>query len=204
MRKRWTAQKRSHPILELGDSSKGDDSVLPLDDEPADERVETIEAADSPSLESISEHFEWAVVQPTPKAGFKNLPKRQKFDIIDLEDEADVASQDATPIGGFACFDKNSFQVNSFVAKISMVFKQAWEKGKMNKLFGKWLDFGRTVPPVDVIGRHGWTVVIKIHQFLEDEVKDIIDRVFVGHLLHLLYVRGRWSDLAAVQNGEID
>ena len=35
-------------------------------------------------------------------------------------------------------------------------------------------------------------------------MKDIIDRVFVGHLLHLLYVRGSWSDLAAVQNGEID
>lgn len=82
------------------------------------------------------------------------FPKRQKFDIIDLEDEADVASQDATPIKDFACFDKNSFQVNSFAAKISMVFKQAWEKGKMNKLFGKRLDFGRTVPPVDVIGRH--------------------------------------------------
>ena len=31
-----------------------------------------------------------------------------------------------------------------------------------------------------------------------------MDRVFAGHMLHLLYVRGRWSDLAAVQHGEVD
>ena len=46
--------------------------------------------------------------------------------------------------------------------------------------------------------------IIAIHRFLEDETKDVVDRVFAGHLLHLLYVRGRWSDLAAVQHGEID
>ena len=46
--------------------------------------------------------------------------------------------------------------------------------------------------------------IIAIHRFLEDETKDVVDRVFAGHLLHLLYVRGRWSDLAAVQHGEVD
>lgn len=46
--------------------------------------------------------------------------------------------------------------------------------------------------------------VIAIHRFLQDETKDLVDRVFAGHMLHLLYVRGRWSDLAAVQHGEVD
>ena len=51
-----------------------------------------------------------------------------------------------------------------------------------------------------------WTVneVIRLHNFLEDSGQNLVDRIVTGHLLHLLYVRARWSDLFAVRNGMVD
>ena len=46
--------------------------------------------------------------------------------------------------------------------------------------------------------------VLQLHAFLESDDRNLIDRVMVGHLLHLLYVRARWSDLFAVRNGMVD
>ena len=46
--------------------------------------------------------------------------------------------------------------------------------------------------------------VMQLHDFLESDDAHLIDRVMVGHLLHLLYVRARWSDLHAVRNGVVD
>ena len=46
--------------------------------------------------------------------------------------------------------------------------------------------------------------VKRMHQLLLDESAHIIDRVFVGHCLHLMYGRCRWSDMLAVQNAFVD
>eukprot|EP00434_Breviolum_minutum_P030988 symbB.v1.2.027406.t1/scaffold2802.1/size122644/2 len=46
--------------------------------------------------------------------------------------------------------------------------------------------------------------VKRMHQLLFDESAHIIDRVFVGHCLHLMYGRCRWSDMLAVQNAFVD
>ena len=46
--------------------------------------------------------------------------------------------------------------------------------------------------------------VIRLHNFLEDSGQNLVDRIVTGHLLHLLYVRARWSDLFAVRNGMVD
>ena len=46
--------------------------------------------------------------------------------------------------------------------------------------------------------------VLQLHAFLESDDRNLIDKVMVGHLLHLLYVRARWSDLFAVRNGMVD
>lgn len=46
--------------------------------------------------------------------------------------------------------------------------------------------------------------ILKLHSFLEDTTKNIVDRVMAGHLLHMLYVRARWSDLLSVRNAAID
>ena len=43
-----------------------------------------------------------------------------------------------------------------------------------------------------------------LHQFLENSQNNTIDRVIAGHLLHMLYVRARWSDLMAVRNAMVD
>ena len=48
------------------------------------------------------------------------------------------------------------------------------------------------------------TEVKKLHQVLEDVEGHIIDRLFCGHALHLLYGRARWSDLLAVQHVFLD
>jgi len=45
---------------------------------------------------------------------------------------------------------------------------------------------------------------MKLHKFLEDPLNNVIDRVIAGHLLHMLYVRARWSDLLAVRNAMVD
>ena len=46
--------------------------------------------------------------------------------------------------------------------------------------------------------------VKKLHAFMECDTHHLIDRVVSGHLLHMLYVRARWSDLLAVKNAFID
>ena len=46
--------------------------------------------------------------------------------------------------------------------------------------------------------------ILKLHSFLEDTTKNVVDRVMAGHLLHMLYVRARWSDLLSVRNAAID
>ena len=43
-----------------------------------------------------------------------------------------------------------------------------------------------------------------LHQLLGDSNRNIGDRVFAGHFLHLLYSRSRWSDLCFVRDWEID
>ena len=37
--------------------------------------------------------------------------------------------------------------------------------------------------------------VKQLHAGLEDDRLDLVDRIFCGHMLHLLYSRSRWSDL---------
>lgn len=46
--------------------------------------------------------------------------------------------------------------------------------------------------------------VLALHRFLEDEAQDLSDRIVVGHFLHLLYSRSRWSDLRNVLNFFMD
>ena len=46
--------------------------------------------------------------------------------------------------------------------------------------------------------------VKRIHAFMDSEANNLTDRVIAGHLLHMLYVRARWSDLLAVQQAFID
>ena len=46
--------------------------------------------------------------------------------------------------------------------------------------------------------------VLRLHSFLESSEHHLVDRIIVGHLLHLLYVRARWSDLFQVRNGIVD
>ncbi len=46
--------------------------------------------------------------------------------------------------------------------------------------------------------------VLRIHQFLDNVHNNPIDRVMAGHLLHMLYVRARWSDLLSVKNAMVD
>ena len=48
------------------------------------------------------------------------------------------------------------------------------------------------------------TEVKRLHQVLHDDAHHVIDRIFAGHCLHLLYGRCRWSDMLAVQNGFVD
>lgn len=40
--------------------------------------------------------------------------------------------------------------------------------------------------------------VLKLHQLLENANANLTDRIFAGHILHLVYGRCRWSDLLAV------
>ena len=46
--------------------------------------------------------------------------------------------------------------------------------------------------------------VKRIHTFMDDEANHLTDRVLAGHLLHMLYVRARWSDLLSVKQAYID
>lgn len=46
--------------------------------------------------------------------------------------------------------------------------------------------------------------VTRLHSILEDNERPSGDRVIVGHLLHVLYSRSRWSDLQAVSGLHID
>ena len=46
--------------------------------------------------------------------------------------------------------------------------------------------------------------VLKLHSYLMDETNNAVDRLFVGHLLLLLYSRSRWSDLANVTECYLD
>ena len=404
MRARWASLKRASEagdeILEV--TSDGVDigeslaeSLCSADTSVArdgfDELIENISAKDDGK----------GFVEPTPKSGSRSATKRVRLEIEDLNDEPteeELVNDKSKPSSNF---NRNTLQLDSLAVTNFKMFKQPWEKGRMNKLFGRQMEFGRSVPSLDAGGSAGWSVklgwkeqsmddttiaavepehtasifhsvvksvpefdyfeerqwkrnnavalwwqlinfslthsaigrqveaeatlenmdeygqelidatfglkspstllkryyamkayadwcdkngtkwlpivesdvwaymrwlrtseapptratslveairfswyivgfagagevqgslrlkgiasqlfikkkpwrpaallevkeVIKIHQFLEDETKDLVDRVFAGHLLHLLYVRGRWSDLAAVQHGEID
>ena len=46
--------------------------------------------------------------------------------------------------------------------------------------------------------------VLRLHSVLSSSEHNLVDRVIVGHLLHLLYVRARWSDMFSVRNGVVD
>eukprot|EP00435_Cladocopium_sp_Y103_P011851 s5736_g3.t1 len=46
--------------------------------------------------------------------------------------------------------------------------------------------------------------VLFLHSAMKDESRSLTDRVIIGHLLHLLYSRSRWSDLLAVRNVYLD
>ncbi len=46
--------------------------------------------------------------------------------------------------------------------------------------------------------------VLKLHEILESEERHVVDRVFCGHMLHLLYGRARWSDLLATKHLYMD
>eukprot|EP00434_Breviolum_minutum_P045195 symbB.v1.2.040461.t1/scaffold7255.1/size12309/1 len=46
--------------------------------------------------------------------------------------------------------------------------------------------------------------VKRIHTFMDDGANHLTDRVLAGHLLHMLYVRARWSDLLSVKQAYID
>ena len=46
--------------------------------------------------------------------------------------------------------------------------------------------------------------VLKLHEVLESEERHVVDRLFCGHMLHLLYGRARWSDLLATKHLHID
>ena len=46
--------------------------------------------------------------------------------------------------------------------------------------------------------------VLRLHEALNDETICLTDRVIVGHFIHMLYARARWSDLVAVQNAFLD
>ena len=48
------------------------------------------------------------------------------------------------------------------------------------------------------------TEVLCLHKLLQDERRDLVDRIFVGHFLHMIYSRSRWSDLVACQELYID
>lgn len=146
MRKRWTAQKRGHE-----DDSKEpeiqsvEEKDTPLLDKPSEEPADTLAETDNSSPVSLSERGSWKFVEPTPKAGFRGLPKRQKFEIIDLEEDGADVTQVAVNDQPIPSFDKNTLEVNAFAASDFKVFKQPWEKGRMGKLLGKQLDFGRSV-----------------------------------------------------------
>ena len=46
--------------------------------------------------------------------------------------------------------------------------------------------------------------VLKLHEVLESEDRHVVDRLFCGHMLHLLYGRARWSDLLATKHLYVD
>ena len=48
------------------------------------------------------------------------------------------------------------------------------------------------------------TEVLCLRKLLLDERRDPVDRVFVGHFIHMIYSRSRWSDLVACQELYID
>ena len=46
--------------------------------------------------------------------------------------------------------------------------------------------------------------VVVLHQMLEDNERNVVDRLVAGHLLHMIYSRSRFSDLLAVQEVSVD
>ena len=46
--------------------------------------------------------------------------------------------------------------------------------------------------------------VVRMHYALCDEKRSLYDRVIIGHFLHMIYSRSRWSDLLAVSNVYLD
>ena len=404
MRARWASSKRAlnadTEVVDLASDEAGNGESLTGSLGSAgllESSVDLREFLGNIAVEDHDDRF----MEPTPKSGSKGTKKRLRLEIEDLDAEPVDGEPPKDESEPSVNFNKNTLQLDSFSATNFKLFKQPWEKGRMNKLFNKQLDFGRSVPSLEVGGKAGWSVklgwkeqsmdtttiaavepeqtsaifhavvktapeldyfeerqwkrnnavslwwhlinsslsdsaigrqveaeatleniddygkelidatfglkspstllkryyaikayadwsekngtkwlpivesdvwaymrwlklseapptratslveairfgwyivgiagagevqsslrlkgiasqmfikkkpwrpaallevkeVVKIHQFLEDGTKDLVDRVFAGHLLHLLYVRGRWSDLAAVQEGEMD
>lgn len=46
--------------------------------------------------------------------------------------------------------------------------------------------------------------VLRLHEVLEADSFHVVDRLFCGHMLHLLYGRARWSDLLATKHLHVD
>lgn len=46
--------------------------------------------------------------------------------------------------------------------------------------------------------------VLALHNFMADDKNDLTDRICVGHFLHLLYSRSRWSDALAMVRVHLD
>ena len=70
-------------------------------------------------------------------------------------------------------------------------------KGLSAQLFTKKTPWS----PADVLSVEE---VRSLHKFLECVENNIIDRILVGHLLHMLYVRAPWSDCLSIRNASMD
>ena len=46
--------------------------------------------------------------------------------------------------------------------------------------------------------------VLFLHKAMADERRSLVDRVFIGHLIHMVYARARFSDLLASMNCSLD
>ena len=180
MRTRWMARKRaqddaSETLDEVSDKAVNDEALEVLPENS--EALEILESGDEHPLDFSGEGQGSGFMEPTPKVRAKDSGKRIRLEIEDLDAEPSHAPVDSDSTSSSASFNKNTFQLNSFAATDFRMFKQPWEKGRMNKLFGKQFDFGRTVPSVDTGGAHGWSLTLGwSQQSMESTtIKEVVD-----------------------------
>ena len=70
-------------------------------------------------------------------------------------------------------------------------------KGRASQLFAR----KRPWQPADPLTT---SEVVSLHQALEDERRNVVDRVIIGHIIHMIYARARFSDMLAVQGLSLD